>query len=361
MYLHHCPDPLAAIKEMVRIIKPGGRLVITDLDTHTHSWMKKEMADEWLGFDRNQIRTWFQEMDLVNVLVDCTGESCCAKSEDENLAQTAEGQAEISVFVATGSKRIEMQPAVEKTYGALAENGLSCGCGSSSADDTGCGCGSSVQQTPGNYTQFYDPAEKDSVPQNAADFSLGCGNPIAMANLKPGETVLDIGSGGGLDSFLAARKVGPTGRVIGVDMTPAMIERARLAAQKAGIDTVEFREGRAEALPVEENTIDVILSNCVINLCEDKNVVFREAFRVLKNEGRLEISDIVSDNPMPAKARVVKEDWAACVTGALPENEYLDLVKQAGFQNVTVQRSTPYGSMEGVSVYSLRVSAFKSE
>jgi arsenite methyltransferase len=358
MYLHHCPDPLAAIKEMVRIIKPGGRVVITDLDSHTYTWMKEEMADEWMGFDRDQIRAWFKEVDLVNVLVDCTGESCCAKSENETLAGAAEGNAKISVFVATGSKRIEMQNAVKETYGNLAKSGQSCGC-STDTQPSSCGCGDPAPQSTGIYSKYYKQAEKGTVPQDAADFSLGCGNPIAMANLKEGETVVDIGSGGGLDSFLAAQKVGAAGKVIGVDMTPAMIERATAAALKANITNVEFRPGRAEALPVDDNSVDVILSNCVINLCEDKAIVFQEAFRVLKSSGRLEISDIVTDNPLPASARKVKEDWAACMAGSLPEKEYLDLLSQAGFQNIKTQRSTPYGNLDSVSVYSLRVSATK--
>jgi ubiquinone/menaquinone biosynthesis C-methylase UbiE len=364
MYLHHCPDPLAAIKEMVRILRPGGRLVITDMDSHPYTWLKEEMADEWLGFERDQIRGWFKEVDLVNVIVDCTGQSCCAKSENKSL-ESDQQNAEISVFVATGTRRIKMQETVKETYGELAESGLSCGCSTpskSSSDESKSSCCSSSQTAipdTGNFAKYYTPDEKSTVTADAANFSLGCGNPTAMANIKKGEVAVDIGSGGGLDSFLAARQVGSSGKVIGVDMTPSMLERAREAAVKAGLDNVEFRFGKAESLPVDDSSVDVIISNCVINLCEDKDIVFREAFRALKNGGRMEISDIVTDNPFPAYARHLKTDWSSCVTGSLPESEYLDLIAQAGFQKIKTERSQPYGTLDGATVYSLRVSAIK--
>ena len=198
------------------------------------------------------------------------------------------------------------------------------------------------------------------MPPEADAISLGCGNPIAMAGLRPGEVVVDIGSGGGMDSFLAAGRVGPTGRVIGVDMTPAMLERATRAAQKAGIANVEFRFGQAEAMPVADATVDVVLSNCVINLVEDKGQVFGEAFRVLKPGGRLEVSDIVSAGPLPLAARQDAGEWAGCVSGALPEGEYLDLIVQAGFQTPTVRRSPSSGDIAGVPLYSAIVSARKA-
>jgi arsenite methyltransferase len=200
-----------------------------------------------------------------------------------------------------------------------------------------------------------------AAPQEAADMSLGCGNPIVMSALKPGEIVLDIGSGGGLDAFLAAGKVGPTGKVIGVDMTPAMLERARTSAKRSGITNVEFRQGYAEDLPVDDSSVDVILSNCVINLTEDKGRVFREAFRVLKPGGRLEVSDMVTSGPMPMDLRESAAGWAECVTGALPEQEYLDLVSQAGFQNVTTRRSASMGESGEVYVYSVIASARKPD
>jgi ubiquinone/menaquinone biosynthesis C-methylase UbiE len=180
-----------------------------------------------------------------------------------------------------------------------------------------------------------------------------------MAGLKPGEVVLDIGSGGGLDAFLAAGKVGPQGRVIGVDMTPAMLERARASAERNQISNVEFRQGYAEELPVANGEVDVIISNCVINLTEDKGHVFREAFRVLKPGGRLEVSDMVTSGPVPLEMRQHAEGWSECVTGALPEKEYLDLIAQAGFENAVTRRSSSMGDALGISVYSVVVSAQK--
>ena len=155
-----------------------------------------------------------------------------------------------------------------------------------------------------------------------------------MASLKPGEVVLDIGSGAGIDAFYAAKRVGAAGKVIGLDMTPAMIERARRSAADAGLGQVEFRLGNAEAMPIEDGTVDVVLSNCVINLCEDKGKVFEEAYRVLRDGGRLSISDMVSDGPFPMSWRSDPARWAGCVNGALPEQEYLDLVRQAGFTDI---------------------------
>jgi arsenite methyltransferase len=371
MYLHHTVDPRTAILEMVRVLRPGGRLVIADVDEHTHAWMKTEMADVWLGFDRGQIRTWFEEAGLVNVIVDCTGQSCCAESSDARLTDPQGRQANISVFVATGTKRMIMRDAVQENYAAVARAKSSCGC--SSAEGTGessccssasstsssSSCCSGAQEETVNFTTGYSPVELSAAPKDAADISLGCGNPLALAGLQPGEVVLDIGSGGGLDAFLSAEKVGPSGRVIGVDMTPAMLERARASAERNGIHNVEFRQGYAEALPVENESVDVIISNCVINLTEDKGHVFREAFRVLKPGGRLEVSDVVTGGPVPIELRESTVGWSECVTGALPEPEYIDLISQAGFANITTRRSASSGSVYGVPVYSVIASARK--
>jgi arsenite methyltransferase len=171
--------------------------------------------------------------------------------------------------------------------------------------------------------------------------------------------VLDIGSGAGIDAFYAARRVGRGGKVIGLDMTPSMIERAKKSAAEAGLSQVDFRLGQAEAMPVESSTVDVVMSNCVINLCEDKGKVFEEAYRVLKSGGRLSISDMVTEGPLPATVRSDPRLWPGCAYGALPEQEYLDLVRGAGFSDVSAVRSMHSGDVEGVPLYSLAVAARK--
>jgi len=365
MYLHHTPDPQAAIAEMVRVLRPGGRLVITDMDEHPYAWLKEEMADVWQGFSRPSLRRWFQEAGLVNILVDCTGQSCCARSASPTITDSAGREAVISVFVATGTRRLPMRAAVEENYSALASSSSSCACAPSAGAASCCStapkgnracCGASVSDEV-SFSAGYSPAELADAPAEAAEFSLGCGNPFAFASLQPGEVVLDIGSGGGLDAFLAAQKVGPQGRVIGIDMTPAMLERARATAARNGMTHVEFRQGEAEALPVEDQSIDVILSNCVINLTEDKGQVFREAFRVLKPGGRLEVSDVVTSGPLPFELQMDTAGWAGCITGALPETEYTDLMAQAGFTDIVVRRSPALGQAGDVAIYSAGISA----
>jgi ubiquinone/menaquinone biosynthesis C-methylase UbiE len=351
MYLHHCPDPLAAIREMVRMLRPGGRLVITDMDTHTHEWLKAEMADVWLGFERSQMREWFEIAGLVNVVVDCTGQSCQSDCKSE-----AGEHADISIFVAAGTKRVSAHESVQASYAAQAQ-GAGCGCSDSSC----CAPGVVSLDELGTvaWNSGYSPAEKAEIPSEAAEISLGCGNPLAMAGLQPGETVLDIGSGGGIDVFLAAKRVGPTGFVYGIDMTPAMLQRAREAAKKGGYTNVMFRHGYAEKIPLEDGTVDVVISNCVINLTEDKGKVFQEAYRVLEEGGRLEINDMVFGGAVLAEVRASAAGWSECVSGALPEQEYVDLVKQAGFVDVSVRRSSSGGMAAGVPVYSVQVSAKK--
>lgn len=175
------------------------------------------------------------------------------------------------------------------------------------------------------------------MPADISDFTLGCGNPISIASLNPGEVVLDLGSGGGLDCFLAAKRVGQAGRVIGVDMTPEMIERARANAARLNVPNVEFRQGYLEQLPVEDASINVIISNCVVNLTPDKLAVFKEIARVLRPGGRLAISDVVSNGPVPDALRQNVEAWGACLGGALEVKEWERCLNEAGFEEIRIE------------------------
>jgi arsenite methyltransferase len=190
---------------------------------------------------------------------------------------------------------------------------------------------------------FYSADLIEKLPEDIANFSLGCGDPVTLAGLRPGETVVDLGSGGGLDCFLAARQVGESGKVIGIDMTPEMLERARAAALKIGVDNVEFRHGFLEDLPVEDATVDVVISNCVINLSPDKPQVLREVFRVLKPGGRLAVSDIVLNGELSEEVQNNPEAWSACISGAIQAEEYARQLGEAGFIEVEV---TPLGAFE---------------
>jgi SAM-dependent methyltransferase len=187
----------------------------------------------------------------------------------------------------------------------------------------------------------YSESELRSIPQDAASNSFGCGNPLAFAGVKPGHVVVDIGSGAGIDCFLAAQKVGPTGRVIGIDMTTAMLEKARANALKAGVANVEFRQGEAESMPITDGTADWIISNCVINLSPDKPAVFREAFRVLKSGGRVSVSDIMVEE-LPLVLRQSTALYTSCVAGAIPEAQYLNGLRKAGFVDVEVTERIVY-------------------
>ena len=184
--------------------------------------------------------------------------------------------------------------------------------------------------------RFYSAEELADLPGTVTDASLGCGNPTAIAELRPGETVLDLGSGGGIDCFLAAKQVGPEGRVIGLDMTPDMIKLAQRNAKKMGATNVEFRFGEMEDMPLPDQSVDVIISNCVINLSPDKDAVFHEAYRVLRPGGRLSVSDMVVDGDLPPAIRSRLDAWAGCVAGALDESVYLGKIRAAGFERVEV-------------------------
>jgi arsenite methyltransferase len=184
--------------------------------------------------------------------------------------------------------------------------------------------------------RFYSAEELADLPDSVTDASLGCGNPLAIADLRPGEVVLDLGSGGGIDCFLATRKIGPEGRAIGLDMTPDMIKLARRNAKKVGATNVDFRFGEMEDMPLPDESVDVVISNCVINLSPDKDAVFHEAYRVLRPGGRLSVSDIVVDGDLPPFIRNKLDAWAGCIAGALDERVYLDKIRAAGFEQIEV-------------------------
>jgi arsenite methyltransferase len=204
-------------------------------------------------------------------------------------------------------------------------------------------CCSTVAPGPDPISSYhYSAEEAASVPPEALAVSLGCGNPTALIQLKPGETVLDLGSGGGIDVLLSANRVGPTGKVYGLDMTDEMLALARANQAKVGVDHVEFLKGEIEDIPLPDNSVDVVISNCVINLSPAKDRVLSEAFRVLKPGGRLAISDIVVRGPVPSSVRRSLELWAGCVAGALDESEYQIKLLRAGFENVSLQPTRIY-------------------
>ena len=193
---------------------------------------------------------------------------------------------------------------------------------------------------------LYDEAEKAGLPEKAVAASLGCGNPAALATLQPGEIVLDLGSGGGIDVILSAKRVGPTGRAYGLDMTDDMLALARENQKKAGIENVEFLKGAIENIPLPNNAVDVIISNCVINLSGDKDRVLAEAFRVLKPGGRLAVSDVVVRGQVPASIRKSMELWVGCIAGALEESEYREKLARAGFDSIDVEPTRVYQAEE---------------
>ena len=220
-----------------------------------------------------------------------------------------------------------IQDAVREKYGEIAKSvGKGGCCGPSS-----CGCGDPIT------SNLYSDAETANLPPDAVTASLGCGNPTALIDLHPGQTVLDLGSGGGIDVLISAKRVGPTGKVYGLDMTDEMLALARENQQKAGVTNVEFLKGTIEAIPLADQSVDVIISNCVINLSVDKDAVLREAFRVLKPGGRFAVSDVVIRGEVPAEVRRSMELWVGCVAGALRDDEYASKLKAAGFESVDVE------------------------
>jgi ubiquinone/menaquinone biosynthesis C-methylase UbiE len=207
---------------------------------------------------------------------------------------------------------------------------------------TSCCEGSASSSCDPITSDLYDDAQKSGVPEKAVLASLGCGNPTALAELKPGEIVLDLGAGGGIDVLLSAKRVGPTGKAYGLDMTDEMLALAEENKRKSGLTNVEFLKGEIENIPLPDNSVDVIISNCVINLSGDKDRVIREAFRVLKPGGRFAVSDVVVRGEVPAEVRKSMELWVGCIAGALEEKEYMKLLAQAGFDAIRIEPTRMY-------------------
>ena len=228
-----------------------------------------------------------------------------------------------------------IQEAVQQKYGEAAKRAASGGTAC-------CGGGAELSGCDPITKDLYSDAEKGTLPEKAVAASLGCGNPTALAKLQPGEIVLDLGSGGGIDVILSARRVGPTGKAYGLDMTDEMLALARENQKKAGVENVEFLKGAIENVPLPDNSVDVIISNCVINLSGDKDRVLAEAFRVLKPGGRLAVSDVVVRGDVPSDIRKSMELWVGCIAGALEENEYREKLARAGFESIDVEPTRVY-------------------
>ena len=248
----------------------------------------------------------------------------------------------------------KVKDVVRATYSQIAERSQQSCC-------SGCGCG--VSPSAQAEAVGYLKEDLENVPEGAA-MGLGCGNPIAIAELREGETVLDLGAGAGMDVFLAANKVGAKGRVIGVDMTREMIDRASAIAKSNGYENVEFRLGEIEKLPVDDGSMDTVISNCVINLSPDKSKVFSEAYRVLKPRGKLIVSDIVSEHQLPDGIREDPNAWAGCIAGALEQQEYLAKIREAGFRDLQLVPNGEFyaedvKSSEVVKLVSISVKAYK--
>jgi len=242
---------------------------------------------------------------------------------------------------------------VQEKYGEAARR-VAAGQGNSCCGASGC-CGTDVDPIT---SDLYDEAQKSGLPQEAVLASLGCGNPTALAALNLGEVVLDLGSGGGVDVLLSARRVGPTGKAYGLDMTDDMLALARENQKKAGVENVEFLKGEIESIPLPDNSVDVIISNCVINLSADKDRVLREAFRVLKPGGRFAVSDVVVRGEVPEEVRKHMLLWVGCIAGALKDSDYIAKLARAGFDDIDIEPTRVYNiedartflSTEGIDV-----------
>lgn len=247
---------------------------------------------------------------------------------------------------------------VREHYSEIAQKQTPSCCGPQAEQAASC-CGPQTDQAPRRAEGLYSEEELQGLPESVVNSALGCGNPMAIAELEPGEVVLDLGSGGGIDCFLAAERVGETGKVIGVDMTPEMIRLARENTAKVGLENVEFRLGEMEHLPVESDSVDVVISNCVINLSPDKDSVFREAYRVLKSGGRLCVSDMATVGELPPEVRENPVMWSGCVAGALDRNVYLDKLRAAGFSEISSEDVEVSRDQTDGKLISLKVKAIK--
>ena len=250
----------------------------------------------------------------------------------------------------------QIKTAVRDHYAGLVKSGESC-CTPSNSCGTEINIEASLKGQFANQNEYTD-AQLCSIPADAIDNSFGCGNPLMYADICEGDVVLDLGSGAGIDVLLAAQRVGESGRAIGIDMTPEMIEKARKNAVEAGAKNVEFRLGEIESMPVEDKSVNWIISNCVINLAPDKDSVFREAYRVLKPGGKLLVSDIVA-NHLPKWLRSTISNWANCISGALPEDQYLDAIRRVGLDEIQVFSKSPYAKIGKAEVASIKVGALK--
>ena len=257
----------------------------------------------------------------------------------------------------------EIRETVRERYAAAAtsvdEGRVAC-CGPSEAAGGSCGCGTDVPDACGGETfgaGLYEIGDQDSLPDAAKLASLGCGNPTGVAELHEGETVLDLGSGGGIDVLLSARRVGPTGKAYGVDMTDEMLELARANQRESGVENVEFLKGTIEEVPLPDDSVDVIISNCVINLSAEKPAVFREAARVLRPGGRFAVTDIVADPGMDEATRADMAQWTGCIAGALTEAEFRRELEGAGFEGIDLRETHRVHDQAGSAIIRARVPA----
>ncbi len=274
----------------------------------------------------------FGTLTPISEAADCCGDSCCGDDASTEI---------------THEQLDSVTAVVQHQYAALATNAAERAADSSRVKAT---------------DKFYTQAQRDVLPDEAAGASAGCGNPVGIADARPGETVLDLGSGGGIDCFLAAREVGDGGYVIGIDMTPKMLELAQQNAASLGTENVVFKLGHIESIPQPDDTVDLVISNCVIALSEQKDRVYSEIFRILKSGGRFVISDMVTEVPLPADVQASPTEWVACVGGAAVMSEYLELIESTGFTDIEVlkeARTNPDAAYWKSSLIDITIRAYK--